>query len=337
MKEGELKITGKMDEKDKDDLRKEVIDELDKEAKEIMEKAIELELPKDEEDLGIIENVNNWLADYLKGSDAEEFIQKVSEDKFIVLSDGDFNKIGADLFNDDWSQGYGKMIPGVDIIFVRKLSETEKFKKILALLHELIHFNSKYKLRVGGQIKDSVDYPGGSRSGYSIKSIKEEGGEFKSYRYFDGFNEAIVQTMALDMLRRHAKELEAEFGINEEDQKKFLDGYAGYEYVFMVMLKKLSGELGISPKDYWQKIKTGLFTGNLMFLRDIERVFGKGSLRVLAFMGSSSAHAQDEDLIRLFGNFFLADNPDERNEIAEKIFDKEGDERYFDKYKKRRD
>lgn len=334
MKESEIKIIGKMDDEIKEETKRKVVKELEEYVAEVLTVVKKLELPRSEEDLKMIEKMNLWLEEYLINIGAEESVKKIRADQFMILSESDFVKVGASVFEDDWSGAYGKMVPGVDIIFVKKLSEKDKFVSVVSILHEMVHLNSVFKLNIskneGGE---------GFRLGYSIKpNRKDDGDAGDKPRYMDGLNEAIVQMVTLDILTlKHAEELESDFGITKEDQTEFWskDGYAGYEYIFGIVIRRLAKELGLSSMDQWQKFRKNLFTGNLMFLRDVEKVFGKGSLRVLAFMGSHVSHARSDNMLRLFEKYFLTENQIEREEVAEKIFSNDEDKGYFEKYKKR--
>lgn len=322
-----------MDDEKREEAKEGLLKGLEGEIAEILGMAKKLELTKSEDDLKMIEKINFWLEDYLTNIGAGEFVKKINPNQLVVLSDDDFVRIGRDVFKKDWSFYSGKMIPGADIVFMKRLPEKERFAAMVNILHELVHVVSKFGLRVFEN-----ENGGGSRSGYFIKSFKKEAdGDFGDYEYFDGLNESIVQMVTLDILEQHTDELEKDYSITKEEQKefKFKDGYAGYEYIYMLMAKNLAEKLGLSPRDYGKKFRKNLFTGNLMFLRDVEKFFGKGSLRVLAFMGSHASHARDDDMIRLFEKYFSTESQAEREEIAEKIFNNEEDKGYFEKYKKR--
>ena len=338
MKESEIKIIGKMDDESREEFKRETVAGFDREVEKILSATKQFELPKNEEDLRIIEKINIWLEEYFKNIGAEEFVKKIKADQFVILQENDFVKIGHDMFDSDWSHHHAKMMPGMDIVFVKRLPETEKFAALVSYLHEAVHIESRFKLNAFVS-KEGVEDPRGMhRLGYSIKSTKKGKDEkLENYDYFDGLNEAITQMITLDILRQHGQELERDYSITPEEQKnfKFKDGYMGYEYVYMVMLQKLAENLNQNPRDYNKKFNKNIFTGDLMFLRDVEKVFGKGSLRVLAFMGSHPPHASDLEMIKFFEGYFLTEDENERKEIVEKIFSGEEDKGYFEKYKKR--
>src|SRR3989344_3305812 len=121
MKENEIKIIGKMDNESREEFKRETVANLNKEIEEIIINAKKHELPKTEEDLRMIEQMNLWTSQYLKDIGAEEFIKKVDPNQFIILSDDDFIKIGRDEFGSDWSHFSGKILPGADVIFARRL------------------------------------------------------------------------------------------------------------------------------------------------------------------------------------------------------------------------
>lgn len=342
MKERDIKIIGKMDEEKKRELAGETDRELEEEYRRIISLARKSELIKNEGDLRTIERINFWLGEYFRDADIEEF-RKISPEQFIFLSQDDFIKFGWDVFNKDWSDFPAKSILLLrGIILINRSLELNRFAYIAGLLHEAIHIASEYKSKILYKKKTNTDGyeddSGSARTGYSIRSVKKEvdGEDYQTYEYFEGLNEAIIQLTTFDILTKHKEELFSEFNITEEEKNKFRDGYGAYEHIFVIIAKRVAKNLGISPKDYWLRFKKNLFVGNLMFLRDIERTFGRGSLRVLAFLGSSSSHAYDQDLIGLFEKYFTSDDMAERNQIADKIFDGEGDKKYLEKYKRRR-
>lgn len=333
MKESEIKIIGRMSDESRDEFKREAVVKLDKEIEETLTYAKKHELSKSEEELEMISRLNLWIGEYLKNIGEEGFVKKVDPEQFIILSEEDFVGVGKEAFDSDWSLYSGKFFSGADVIFIKRRPKIKRFEIIVALLHEIVHLETNFRLNF---FKD--DERGGSMSGYSMKSIKkEENGDFESYEYFVGLNEALIQMVTLDILYKHTDELERDYAITKDEQKSFeiRNGYAGYEYILMIMTKRLSEGLGLNPSDYLKKFRRNLFTGDLMFLRDVERVFGKGSLRVLAFMGAHSSHAQDIETIKLFESYFKSENQNEREVITEKIFEKQEDEKYFKKYIKR--
>lgn len=74
-------------------------------------------------------------------------------------------------------------------------------------------------------------------------------------------------------------------------------------------------------EEVFQKIKKGFFTGDMMHLRLIEEVFGPGSLRVLAAMGTEGAtkDTDEGELYKKIEEFFLSENQEERNRLADDI------------------
>ena len=185
MKESEIKIIGKMDDESREEFKRETVAGLDREVEKILSATKQFELPKNEEDLRIIEKINIWLEEYFKNIGAEEFVKKIKADQFVILQENDFVKIGHDMFDSDWSHHHAKMMPGMDIVFVKRLPETEKFAALVSYLHEAVHIESLFKLNAFVS-KEGVEDPRGMhRLGYSIKSTKKWKDEkLENYDYF---------------------------------------------------------------------------------------------------------------------------------------------------------
>jgi len=50
--------------------------------------------------------------------------------------------------------------------------------------------------------------------------------------------------------------------------------------ILEIVLEKIAKNNKEKPEQVWQRFKKGFFTGEMMHLRDVEKTFGKGALRV---------------------------------------------------------
>lgn len=98
------------------------------------------------------------------------------------------------------------------------------------------------------------------------------------HHHFVGLNELMTEKLAYEILLRNT-------GI-----RKFMKGkqYTVHESVSSLgiisrILEKLSKEKGISEDSLWREMERSYFDGDvkMQYVRDIENVFGKSSLRVL--------------------------------------------------------
>jgi hypothetical protein len=83
-----------------------------------------------------------------------------------------------------------------------------------------------------------------------------------------------------------------------------------------IIIQKVAEKKGEDRELVWQRFKRGLFSGEMMHLRDIEETFGKGSLRILASLES-------EDVpVAMVKKYFESENETEKNAIAREISEK---------------
>lgn len=327
-----------VDEKDK--LRSEVLAEADAYLIEVLERVRSKEIEKTEEELAFLQKINLWLGSYLQKHVGEGYFHEIMPEQVIVLGREDFLTTGRDINGADWSGYDGKMVIFGDkiFIFLNKHSEMKGYAKLSTLLHEVVHSLSANSMNITVKRDGDDKYRstgGTARSGLSITSAKSNEEDAIVLKYFEGLNEAITQMVTIDILSRHEGELTGELGLRPEEINSLQDYYQGYQLVFAQMVRSMAEKLGGSPADYWFKFRTGFFRGDMMFMRDVEKVFGLGSLRVLAYLGADPNHYKNIELLKLFFEYFKESDLLVRKRIAETIFDREEDERYFIKYKER--
>jgi D-mannonate dehydratase len=81
------------------------------------------------------------------------------------------------------------------------------------------------------------------------------------------------------------------------------------------ILQRLAERSGESVEAVWERFQRHHFSGNMMHLRDIERAFGPGTLRVYA-----TVRAGDENMANIMEGYLRAESGGERRKAAEKIF-----------------
>jgi hypothetical protein len=150
-----------------------------------------------------------------------------------------------------------------------------------SLLHEIIHQISHRSIYANPKTKENYI----SRVGYSNIKISEE-----AYEHFRGMNEAVVDETVKEILQKHADELVKDLGITEEEQKQPVNYYHDYMEILEIIMDKVAEKNDESRESVWSRFKKGQFSGEMMHLRDIERTFGKGALRVLAALGSVTSN-----------------------------------------------
>jgi hypothetical protein len=193
-----------------------------------------------------------------------------------------------------------------------------------SILHESIHAASFSKFIVGEKEKR----PPLRRSGYHIGTLMED----VKHEYFEGLNEMIADETARDILTKHRDELRKELNITSWEERKTTGSFYSRD-ILHTIIEKIADKNNEEERNTWTRFKRGLFTGEMMHLREMERTFGKGSLRVLAAVECGTKEGiPDEEAHKKALDYFQIDNEEERDKIANEILAEEK----LKEYKKQR-
>ncbi len=186
-------------------------------------------------------------------------------------------------------------------VIVRRSNES-KIQLFHDLLHEMVHSVShiKYQILEDDSVKNY-------RSGYSVKNNKDK------IKYLESFNEAITEDFAQSLLLKNKETIFEIFNIN-----KFGTSDAYVEDIMIldniiIGLAEFNKNSEHMIRDTFYK---GILTGEMMHLREIDKVFGEGSIRLLSFL-SPQATGIVHSLYRKY--FSINTSPQERYAIAEQI------------------
>ncbi len=183
-------------------------------------------------------------------------------------------------------------------------SKLKGYHHFTTLLHEAIHDVSVRNFRVSEN--PDTYYPQVYRTGYRVESHEKS--------QFIGFNEGVVEMTVLHIIDLFKDEIQSELRMIEEDlpqevpaSNNFNVDTDHHSYQLQVSfvddvlvrmakksLKKLQKEgIGISFKQALlterEKMIRGQFTGNMMHLREIEKLFGRGALRFVSALTGNDA------------------------------------------------
>lgn len=172
------------------------------------------------------------------------------------------------------------------------------------ILHEAIHSVSQLKIRWNGDFDDVQRY----RIGYCIKNTYDED---DVHGHFEGFNEGVVELTAQEFFEKQRKEIQTKLNLLESDVADVNFYYPDSRAAVRSICHGLAEADSVNPQVAWDKIKRGQFTGEMMHLRDIERTYGKGALRILDKLNVSHGDptlvqtdqaevARKNELIRLY-------------------------------------
>jgi rubrerythrin len=186
-------------------------------------------------------------------------IHVLSREKFQEL----FPEAEAPAFYDPMDQA---------IYLDRDFEKENKPHALSHLIHEMIHASSFHKYYADAEHKIVTEY----RIGYWIKIPSKENQE-----YFYDLNEAITADLTFEFynwLTKNRPDLQKELSLEKESHAFFSDKIAELDDIIK-MIAKNNNE---PQENIRRRFIKGLFTGEMTHLRDIERIFGKGSLRRIA-------------------------------------------------------
>lgn len=259
-------------------------------------------LEKSEEDLYIIEKYNDYLNQELKELGLEAISFK--PEKIQLYNQNDFA-----AHNDHAS---GLYFPHNNIIALAD----RKWRKYPTLMHEMVHAASFHKFNLEKEPTDpeaTADYQT-LRIGYNAE--REEGRNEKFY----GFNEGVTELFSKEILNKHKDELIENISFLRNGDavlvKEFFRPWNyNYHALVKLLLHRLSEETNEPQETFWSKFKKGMMTGNLMHLREIDEVFGQGSLRILAMHGNNKKHNIE------ITNYFATKDPELKKSLFQKIME----------------
>lgn len=168
-----------------------------------------------------------------------------------------------------------------------------RFRLLVTLIHEMIHYYSFQKYNIESEEEKLMYYS--ERVGYTIKNYKKR--EIK----FIGLDEAVVDICTQEIIKKNQQTFIKELNISkdEKDSFKFADMYF-YEYSYFIraLIRKMANNNKEKEEVLLNSFIQGQFSGNMMHLREIEKFFGKDSLRILSKLGTNEKN--DEFVFNYF-------------------------------------
>ncbi len=193
------------------------------------------------------------------------------------------------------------------------------------LVHEAVHLAGYNKFHVSASPDNEHLDLRVYRSGVSVKRYPD------SEMHFEGLNEAITTFITLKIIQNERRELIQKFGANPEEFEEAYGVYDAYTSVLGEIAHQMEGENLITVLN---KLEEVYFTGNMMFLRQIEKKFGGGSLRIIAAMGQKGElEFVESGKYEKIMDFFQTDDQNKRDELARDILSDDD----FKKYQRRPD
>jgi len=279
--------------------------------KEAAMKPMEGELEKTDEELKFIEKINEYLNEQFK---------ELELDKKADLEPGSFHFLTPEAYkNHIPSQALGFYDAYKQRICMNKSVFEDKSIFYYAMLHEAIHSLSYQGFHQGEEDKDGIPLFN-RKSGYRITNPE-------NYHHHLGvLNEMVIEEIWRKIINKHARDISVEFNFSGRPniiEELYLEHYD--IKILDEIVKRIAEKKQEKEEDVWARFERGLFTGETMHLRDIERAFGKDALKVL---GSLNILETDKDFSAYKKNYnevwayFLTEDQEGRDRIAKEILSK---------------
>jgi len=266
-------------------------------------KPIEGELEKTPQEIRFIEKINSYLD--------KEFEELKLKEK-ASISPNQIHLFPEETFSKNFPESKFMAFNQLNGIYLNK-SRCDKPQLLFkVMLHEALHTLSfcKYHFDSTEENKIVKEY----RSGYRTINPKEN-----YHEHFRGLNEAVIDKMVREIINKHREELAEELNIMFKEEEESYLYYSDYIKILDVIIQKIADRKHEDKEAIWRRFKKGLFTGEMMHLRDLEKSSGKQSLRMIAALNSGTKDLPAEEINRKVLKYFETDNDQEKNKIAEEI------------------
>lgn len=212
------------------------------------------------------------------------------------------------------------------------------------IFHEAIHNAAKRKYwakpaTVDGKKGLQFD---AYRGGYQSANLASPDGV---HVHLVGFNEGVVEMTSQTYFHKYAHQIQEELAVTESEMDESGFAYEKSRAIIREIVRTLSLGQEIPETEVWKKIRKGQFTGEMMHLRDIEYLYGKGALRVLdaLVVGSDESRtvAENQTIRRrnekILEYFKSSDRPGDekktvRQALAREILGEEAFKKYCAEY-----
>lgn len=154
--------------------------------------------------------------------------------------------------------------------------ERKQSVRLRSLQHEAVHMVS-YEADYLGKKGDARLY----RQGYMVFNQKY------GFERFRGLNEAVVERINMIVFNSAIPKLMERFPDTKEKDWRFGQPiYEEYRTVLGDIIENIAECMHRDALDVWYDFEKGMFTGDMMHLKNVDRVYGPGSLRLLSAMGT---------------------------------------------------
>jgi len=182
-----------------------------------------------------------------------------------------------------------------------------------SIIHEMVHLASHNAYFAN---PDNEELKENYRTGYFNNQYQSENYHF----HFMGLNEGIIDLVVSEIVQDNLDTILKMLAIEKEDWKD-VNWYYDESGLINRIAEKIAQQKDESFDDVYMKFKRGLFSGEMMYLRDVERVYGKDSLRILSYLNSSVEKDDSKGIYfkEKIYEFFETDNEERRKELHDEI------------------
>ncbi|MFA5131242.1 MAG: hypothetical protein WC467_02345 [Patescibacteria group bacterium] len=244
------------------------------------------------EDKYAINQFNDYLEDELRALNLS--FSPVAPESIKIYRRDDFEKIKPDAVAREALLAAGICFGQNQEIIIKRTTSSEQY-------HDLLH----------GMIKHFL----------ADRNLQQTGGAIsQNENATTGFANGIAENLAVEILNKHRSELLANLpslSINSSRaqmaKSNFFRNISAEGAFVNSLIKRGAFKGGSDPEKLWQSLKQEFLRGGLENCREIENIFGTGSLKILAKRG------QGADIDSLVYRYFMSDDEIERDRIKEKL------------------
>ena len=257
---------------------------------------------KTQRDLAIIDLANEILM--------KELTKYVPGYRGIAPRQIHFFQWGKDVDIDEDNVPQGLHEPNTSMVFIDK-TDVGLIELLYLVLHEATHVASHHKfIRLrNGNLKIY-------RVGYEVFDASS-----RKLKHFHDFDEAVVDLFVLHLFIKYGELIMRRLNIKPKQFRESAKIYYGDELKIVIdIIWRMAQTDKRRARRIRERIVSGLFTGQMMHLRSMERALGVGSLRFLAALGRATRPGLNHGQIaRKAKEFFSLDDPHKRLKNAKKI------------------
>jgi hypothetical protein len=190
-------------------------------------------------------------------------------------------------------------------VYVNRERYESKVQLVDDVAHECFHLASVHKFIANG--KKLAEY----RLGYNLISSRA-----KSFEPFRGLNEAVTEQSVMEFMHKYKSSLVQEFGIDAAD----LSAYRGYAYkvsraILTRLISGIAAYRGEEPFAVWHRIERGMYSGDMMHLRDIAKAFDARTFQLVSMAGNRLGQLSFKDVNEKVAEFLYSTDPKIKDQI----------------------